>query len=710
MVSLASFAALLLPSAIPGAASAGSASHWYKSDLHVHSVISADGFPDLGILTQSAKAAGYQAIFLTDHDMGSNFLISSLSANHMTLDDTVLDDYFRRWKKASSGSLDDNENAVATSPVKSGTYSLHLESSSQSAGETFAWTRRGPNLRATTGEVTISFSVYPVDLDAGSGVYVSASLGGDPTIKEPRNNPIGYTTADGTVSPGKSTVLVWYLGAPPPASLYPGAHLYAFPLGAYTLDAWNSYTIDVRSALEQLEPGDRALDYNALTDLKIAAVANAGEVEAYFDAYSIDAPSARAAGASLAADEFVYRNSLLPQYQVPERFSIFPSIEMGTSQHAQRFNFAITDAAEFVPYWNGTEGIRATQATGYPAQLNHPGVDGGLDDPGTVSTVAAGADLLEVRQQRAIDDWDAVLRRNPVLPPLGTWGTDNHIASWSGSSQATYVRAPALTLDALLRALYEGRVYLGQSNFSAGLAFSLDATSSEPYPARYPVYVPAWQSSASVHLAVAGGLNAGDVISWLSNGGSQTTTSVIARETAARASYAATMSIPLGGSSTYVRVEVRTSSGVLRAMSQPILFRRVLLPPGLSVSVEGVDTPDGRGYTRLATRGITSGPTWSPTLAELALTLTDPAGSLADLRIRTNGAVPREATVDGVAIPAAGSPGEFEAATRSTWYFDAGASLVYLKAWHTETTSNVTVGFDPAGFDTRPPSTPPGLA
>ena len=710
LVALASVTALLLPPAVPGGASAATGSRWYKSDLHVHSVFSAEGFPDLGILTRAATAAGFNAIFLSDHDLGSNFHVSWLTANRMKLDDTLINGYFRRWKKASHGSLTSSSNGVATSPAKSGTYSLHLASSSTSAGETFAWTKRGPNLRAATGGITVSFSVYPVALDPGSGLYVSASIGGDPTIKEPRNNPIGYTTADGTVSPGKSAVLVWYLGAPPPDTLYPGAKVYPFPLGSHTFGAWNTYTIDVRNALAQLPAADQPLDHNALRDLKIAAVANGGSAEAYFDAYTVEAPSAAAAGASLAADEFVYRNGLLAQYDVPDKFSIFPSVELGTVGHTNRFNFGITDPSEFVYYWDGTDGIRATQATGYPAQLNHPGVDGGISDARTVSTIAEGADLLEVRQQRAINDWDAILRQNPDLPPLGTWGTDNHIGSWSGSAQATYIRAPALTFDALMRALYEGRAYLGQSNLSGALAFNLDPASSEPYPARYPVYVPASGSSANVHLAITGGLRAGsDVIRWLSNGGSDTRTSVIASETAGAISYSATKSIPVGKSFTYVRVEVRTASGALKAMSQPIMFQPRLLPDGFSVRVEGVDTPNGRGYTKLATKGITSGPGWTPTSAELALTLTNPAGSLADLRIATGAGVPRHVAVDDAAVPAAASLADFTAANGSTWYFDARAGLLYLKASHTAATANVSVAFDPGTFDTTPPSAPPAV-
>lgn len=77
---------------------------------------------------------------------------------------------------------------------------------------------------------------------------MSAAIGGDPTVRDPSSNPVGYTTKDGVVSRGKSTVMIWYLGSPPPTSLFGSAHVYATSLGAYNLNAWNTYTIDVTAA------------------------------------------------------------------------------------------------------------------------------------------------------------------------------------------------------------------------------------------------------------------------------------------------------------------------------------------------------------------------------------------------------------------------------------------------------------------------------
>jgi hypothetical protein len=65
---------VIMVSIIPRQISTAQASwQWYKTDTHIHSVVSADAYPDLGILTSKAKAAGFNAIFVTDHNLASDF-------------------------------------------------------------------------------------------------------------------------------------------------------------------------------------------------------------------------------------------------------------------------------------------------------------------------------------------------------------------------------------------------------------------------------------------------------------------------------------------------------------------------------------------------------------------------------------------------------------------------------------------------------------
>jgi hypothetical protein len=691
---------------------AASTPQWWKTDLHDHSVISADAFPDLGIMAQSAKANGFNAIFLTDHNLGSNFAISGLTADTMTLDETLdtTTNYFRRWTPATFGSLSATTNAVSTADHygSSGSHSLLLSSTSSTTGETFAWTKRGPNFRSETGPIHITFAVKPTRLDAGSSLYVSASIGGDTTVD---STPVGYTTAsDNVAHPGKSTVLIWYLGAAPPASAFPNATVHEISLGSATPNIWKTYDIDARAAVAALPAAEQPLDYDALSDLKISAFANGGTATGFFDQYGVNATTAANAGQSLAADEFVYRNSQIGQYATSS-FQFFPGVEEGENEHAQRFNFAITQASQYVNYPNnGIDGIPDTQATGYPAQLNHPGVSGGVTDSQATSTQAEGADLMEVRQQNMVDDWDTILRQNLPQTLIGTWGGDNHIGSWSAGSQATFIYAPSLDLDSLMHALFEGRAYVGASNFTSQMSFNLGTSATAPYPARYPVYVAAG-TSQNVHLTISSssGLKSGYAVIWKSNAGSSSTTSTIATDTSGT-TYSATKSIPVSGAMTYVRAEVRKTapSGTIVGLTEPIAFRTVAgLPSDLSMHVDSVTPASGCQCSLLQTKGIASPPNWNATSKTLTLALTNPVQATVEL-LGTSGTAPSSVSMDGTAVAASTSLSAFQSATGDAWYYDAASGALYLQDLQGTANSTVVVGFG-GTTDSTPPSIPTGL-
>lgn len=691
---VASLAAVLPPATSPAAAATSWG--WYRADLHVHSALSADALPDLGIVSRNAKAAGYQAVFVTDHGLGSSFEINHLTANHM-----VLEDDLTRWATSRAGSTSSSTNTFASSPVHSGTKSLHLAATSGTAGETAVWTKRGPNLR--NGDAMVRFSIYPVRLDAGSGLYVSAALGGDRTVA----SPVGYTTTAGVVTPGLSKVFSWYFGAPPPSSFYGSAQLVTRSLAgscdkAFQTGTWITCTIDLNAALGALSAADQPLPDDAWQDLKMAAVGAGGTADAYFDSYSVDASAPRDPG-----EEFVHRDTFLGQtgtgtWDVPGSFRLFPSIELGIAEHSQRFDFGISDPAQFVQWWNGVDGIVPTQQTGYPAQLNHPDVPGGVTRQEAVDNDAYGADLVEVRQVPMIATWDDLLVKGVQV--IGTWGTDNHSASWGSGSQATFISAPALEFDALQRSLFEGRLFLGNVGAAWRLGFNLAAGSSAPYPARYPVYVAGGAMSATVHLAIGPSIPSGATVAWIVNG------ATVASE-AAGTSYERTRTVSLSGT-TYVRAELRSSSGSPLGMSEPIFFVPLSgLPSGMSAHLDAVTTASGHDYTKLVTKGITVA-SWDATAQALDLGLTDPSGALVELEAATAGRTPSGVSVAGVTVAPSASRADFDAATGSTWFHDASAGILHVKAVQGSGTTPVVLRFGgtPPPSDTTPPSVPTGLA
>src|SRR6266508_3359093 len=651
---------------------------WYKVDTHVHSSISADAFVDIGIHSQDAIANGYDAIFLSDHNGGSSFQINNLTANHMAFEDS-----YTRWEVGTYGSLSTTVNQLVTNPVKTGTNSLHLKSSSSTSGETYVWAHRGPNFRS--GDIILKVSIYPTRIDPGSGLSVSVSIGGDPTVI---SSPYGYTTAAGVVSPGKSTVLVWKLGSSRAPSSDPNARVLTYPLGSYTLNTWNTFTINVSNALADIPAADLPLDYNGLIHLKMTAAANSGTAEGYFDTYSIDASSPVAP-----ADEYVYRTSIVDDFNT-STFKVFPSYEMGQQKNTNRFNFGITSPSEYSSYTYGSDGILETQQGGYPAQLNHPGTT--ITQQQAINSQGLGADFLEVREQSWIDTWDAILQQGVQI--LGNWSSDTHTGESAGKA-ATYIYAPAFDFDEFIHSLYEGRIYNAPNNYSGRVIFNLDSVSQEPYPARYPVYVSDAQVTANAHMIVTDGLGSGYTMRWYRNG------VLVATDNRTALSYDATRSISLTGAFTYVRAEVRSSTGSIKGMTQPIFFRDVAgLPTDKSFHVYQVTTASGHGYNRLLTKGITSS-SWNAAAQGLSLTLEDPAGALVRLLMSSNSGLQRM-LVNGASIPAANSLAAFNAATTSIWYYDSSTQLLYFKVLHSATVANITLEFG-APLPTPTPSPTP---
>ena len=147
-----------------------------------------------------------------------------------------------------------------------------------------------------------------------------------------------------------------------------------------------------------------------------------------------------------------------------------------------------------------------------------------------------------------------------------------------------------------------------------------------------------------MHLNITDDLETDDTIEWILND------SLWLVDPTSPSSYEATKSIPLTSSPfTYVRAQVRRSSGTFRMMTQPIFFRDVAsLPAGMHYYVDEVATPNGRDYTNIATKGIVN-TSWNNTSQTLWLSLENPAGSLVTVITKT-GTTPQAITVDGAAV------------------------------------------------------------
>ena len=146
--------------------------------------------------------------------------------------------------------------------------------------------------------------------------------------------------------------------------------------------------------------------------------------------------------------------------------------------------------SQFQVFNQGTNSIPSTQALGYPAQLNHPGFPGGVEDAEVTQTQAFGADAIEAAERTQslippgkntmIDDWDSVLQQN--VPLMGVWTSDAHKTDTFGPAQ--YIFASSLDFDPLMRSYYEGREFMaGNSSRDRRSSTSPPAHSSPIRPA-----------------------------------------------------------------------------------------------------------------------------------------------------------------------------------------------------------------------------------
>ncbi|MDX6719703.1 MAG: acid phosphatase type 7, partial [Solirubrobacteraceae bacterium] len=702
-VAPAALSALAITCAIAAPASANT---WFKVDPHVHSSnVSGDSAQDLGLIADAGKRLGFDAMFITDHTASHVKEIGGVISNHLVLDDDLLQwppsDYAAAappgGAPAGGSGPESRTAALASTPLKSGSQSLHVAASSAQYSESFVWTKRGPSLHAA--DIILKFSAYPTRIDFGSGMFVSVAIGGDETMDG--RPPIGFSTPDEIAHPAKHDVLIWQIGRPRPSSSDPAARMIAHDLD-YTLNQWNDYTINVSQAIrDEIPAADQPHDMNALTMIKLAAAANGGTADGYFDAFKMDA-----SGDLTQGQEFVRRNQIIHDWDTPD-FRLFPSQEVGYSRHAQRFYFPITDPARFSVFKTGIAAIPDIQAGGYPAQLNHPGLPGGVTSAEAISNQDYGAEVVETSERGETglnkdvmtDNWDAVLKQGVQV--IGTWTSDSHRPDKMGPASYLYASSPSF--DALMRTLFEGRQYDAYADFAARAIFNVDG-SDEPAAARYPIVVSPDAQLARVRLKITGGIPHGSRVVWVRNG------EIVDSEAVSATSFDEQRSFPISGPFTYVRAELRSSADLRLMQTQPLFFRAAssMLPAGMTYAVTGVTTPSGAQYVNAAVRGIT-GSSWNALSQTLQATLTDPAGSLAELRLTTGGLSPSAVAVDDQAVAAAASGAAYDAATASSWRYDRTRRVLVIKALAGAAagTANVVVTF--ADDPMTPPPSPMGL-
>jgi len=141
--------------------------------------------------------------------------------------------------------------------------------------------------------------------------------------------------------------------------------------------------------------------------------------------------------------------------------------------------------------------------------------------------------------------------------------------------------------------------------------------------------------------------------------------------------------------------------------TEPIFFRSVSgLPAGMSAHVDSITPPTGTcSCTTFLTKGITNATYGNSTLT---LALNDPVGSGVAMLV-SSPLTPLTVRVDGSAVAAASSLAAYQAGTGTSWFYDSGSSMLYVRDLHASTSSTVAVDYSGGGGDVTPPSVPTNL-
>ncbi|MCX7622254.1 MAG: hypothetical protein N2Z82_00640, partial [Thermomicrobium sp.] len=543
------------------------------------------------------------ALFLTDHNEGSDFQIDGATANRRTLDEDS-----DGWKLRQRGTLAAPIARLEGERAYRGSRSYHLAAAPGSNGTLTLWTPRGPLVAA--GPVRLRFALLVRQLEPGTGFVVALSLGGDSEL----GHVVGYTNERGDVLLERSVTFAWTIGQPSLPASSSRHQLVVLPLPEPPREAWATYTLDVSEAVERLPAEQRPHRFAAFLYPRFTLTTSGGGAEIFLDSVEL-----RAERPLEPAQEFVARTELCRAWSDPS-FLLVCAHEMGQQRHTIRFDFAIDDPAQFRQFTFGTDGIPLVHEAGFPAQLDHPGSTIRIRE--ILDNRAYDADFLEVRKPEWTTVWDELLVRGVHI--LGAWGTDSHEVIDSGNP-ATYVFARGLTREELVRALYEGRSFLARNTFTGAVIIGIQPSPDEPYPARYPIFVSDRATSVPVFLRVTAGLPSGSRIRWIRNG-----RPFVDRPLTGPASED-TLDLPLAGPLTVVRAEIVDASGRPLALTQPLVFRTVPgSPAGTRIATHGIETMDGTGYNRHFTLGITDAE-WDASARALLLTLRAPAGARVEL-------------------------------------------------------------------------------
>jgi len=589
--------------------------HWYKAELHHHSTFS-DGYRALPKVIDAAKNLGYSAFFLTDHDTFKELRTTNVIIFE---DSATVPAVSKTWSRLeyTDGTVYNNTVEISTAQKYSGTSSMHFAVNCSGFTQTgyylgapwrFGYeTDEWKNPSLFRGTIWLNFTVYPMNFGDFAGLRVTLHISDGTDTGITWDNATYRTTIE-------KAYFTWAFYYTTDKNITTSTNLMRTYNGIYnasgstrietlTANQWQSLSINVTKYIESLKFESATNHHSlasygsAISGMKVCVRTNNKKLAQFY----VDKITINQTPSTTFQSEMAYRNSHLNHWDTAT-FKTFPAVEFSPDGgHQNYFVWNFTDASKYIdrstaPMSRNRYNIPPwAHNQGYLIQLNHP-TSGGTNPTDVINNEGWGADTMETRSQDEISVWDSLLSKGVIIIGVGSSDLPTHLV---GGEWATKIYASSLTLESLLKSIYEGRIFITENDFTGTPIFNIK-TSTEPYPSRYINYI-ASSDNATLYLNINQGLRNGWKVCWVRNG------TYFENTTVTGSSFTAFKSYSMPNNANYWRVEIRNASNNIVAMSEPIFFKKVTnLPPGIYAYAYNFKTSTGINYTNNVIKGITS--------------------------------------------------------------------------------------------------------
>lgn len=571
----------------------------FSMAMHIHSSFS-EGWASMSAHLDQATKHGVQVVWWTDHDFRMSALNFKQVVHFTSLTQETGQGGRWEWTRRTSGPLTTSSNGqIVQSPaspndtVAGGSLSLSASSTSSSLASLGFFADSHPagwNYQTNLLGQVLTVDVMPTSV--GSNSYLEFKIG------------TSYHPATKGRPAGPYTVSYRFGGDQPPGTRL-AQGLQGIVYLAATPNQWRTVSVNPCDDIKALWPDLEARDFSS-NEITLSAASTGALASGYFDYLRFERPNS-SGNVPLRIQRKIKKRYTRKYPAVAQR----PGLEMGQLlPHLSWFGGSL-DLADYSTVNSGNhldfmkQQVQKVHAAGGVVSYNHPyGYTSiGLLPQATqdahraqfastlINNRAIGCDVIEIgyRSRAGMDLahhvglWD-ILSRNAVFL-TGNGVTDDHAATnWLtlNNNWVTSVWAPNKSRDALLDALRSGRAW---ASSLSGFKGQLDLLADSVIPMGSVSVSGVSQRQVSV---VATGIPSGGsvrvvrgTVDYVGSADPTPSTQVVASYTTAQLAGGAVNLAVNTAVSRFVRTEVRDSSGVTVAVSNPIWLLREQPPNGI---------------------------------------------------------------------------------------------------------------------------------